>query len=128
VLSVGANAEYGRAPQTILLATKSGGNQLHGSIFGYGRNQSLIATDYFSDPANGGLGKQPFTRAQYGGSIGGPLVKNHVWYFGAIERIAQSFIDVDPRAAGCPFAIAGRWPRRLPMGRSEPQESAESDR
>jgi Carboxypeptidase regulatory-like domain len=96
VLSVGANAEYGRAPQTILLATKSGGNQFHGSIFGYGRNQSLIATDYFSDPANGGLGKQPFTRAQYGGSVGGPLVRNHVWYFAAIERIAQSFSLVRP--------------------------------
>jgi hypothetical protein len=64
VLTTGANAEYGRAPQTILLATKSGGNQLHGSIFGYGRNQSLIATDYFSDKANGGQGKQPFTRGQ----------------------------------------------------------------
>jgi hypothetical protein len=73
------------------LATKSGGNQLHGSIFGYGRNQSLIATDYFSDPANGGQGKPPFSRAQYGGSLGGPLVQSRLWYFGAIERIAQTF-------------------------------------
>ena len=58
-------AEYGKAATTIVLATKSGTNQFHGSLFGFGRNQSLITTDYFSQPAHGGLGKQPFSRAQY---------------------------------------------------------------
>jgi hypothetical protein len=48
-LTTGANAEYGRGSATVLVATKSGGNQLHGTAFGYGRDEKLIATDYFSD-------------------------------------------------------------------------------
>src|SRR5438132_5947996 len=84
-------AEYGKEATTIVLATKSGTNQVHGSLFGFGRNQALTATDYFSQPANGGLGKQPFSRAQYGGAIGGPLVKDRAWYFGSVERIQQNY-------------------------------------
>jgi hypothetical protein len=91
VLTTGANAEYGRGATSILLATRSGTNQLHGSLFGYGRNQALIATDYFSQPANGGLGKQPFDREQFGGSAGGPILKDRMWYFGAFEDIRQTF-------------------------------------
>ncbi|HEY7170401.1 MAG TPA: TonB-dependent receptor [Vicinamibacterales bacterium] len=90
-LTTGANAEYGRGSATVLVSTKSGGNVLHGSVFGYGRNENLIATDYFSKPENGGFGKQPFSRAQYGGSLGGPIIRDHAWFFGSYERIAQTF-------------------------------------
>src|SRR5205814_1629717 len=71
-----ASAEYGKGTTTILLATKSGSNQLHGTVAAYGRNQDMMAIDYFSKPANGGTGKPPFNRYQYGGSIGGPLLKD----------------------------------------------------
>ena len=71
----------------------------HGTGFFYGRNENLIATDYFSQPANGGLGKTPFSRQQYGGSVGGPLVKDHAWFFGAVERIPQDFTLPRPQAA-----------------------------
>lgn len=98
VLTAGSNAEYGRASATVLLTTKSGGNATHGTIFGYGRNEKLIATDYFSKPENGGLGKQPFSRAQYGGSLGGALVQNRIFYFGSVERIAQEFTQPRPIA------------------------------
>jgi hypothetical protein len=84
-------AEYGKAATVVVLATKSGTNRVQGSLFGYGRNQSLIATDYFSLPANGGFGKQPFSRVQYGGSIGGPLRTDRAWYFGSIERVQQEY-------------------------------------
>lgn len=84
-------AEYGKAATVAVLATKSGTNRMQGSLFGYGRNQSLIATDYFSQPENGGFGKQPFSRVQYGGSVGGPLRKDRAWYFGSIERVQQEF-------------------------------------
>src|SRR6202042_2208962 len=75
----------------VLMATKSGTNQLHGSAFGYYRNQDLIRTDYFSDPAHGGLGKPPFSREQFGGSIGGPIIKDKLFYFGSVERVLQDF-------------------------------------
>jgi hypothetical protein len=85
------SAEYGKAATVVVLALKSGTNQLRGSVFGYGRNESLTTTDYFSKPENGGLGKQPFSRAQYGGSVGGPLLRDRLWYFGSIERVQQEF-------------------------------------
>jgi hypothetical protein len=87
----GANAEYGRGTAQVLVATKSGTNQIHGTGFGYYRNQDLIRTDYFSDPAHGGLGKPPFSREQYGGSVGGRIIKDKLWYFGSVERITQVF-------------------------------------
>src|SRR5262249_33921531 len=86
------DAQYGRAAATIVLATKSGTNSPHGSAFGYARNQSMIVTDYFSQPAHGGQGKQSFSRGQYGGSMGGPLMKDRAWYFGSIERVQQNFV------------------------------------
>jgi len=86
-----ASAEYGKGTTTILMATKSGGNQLHGSVAVYGRNQDLMATDYFSQPAHNGLGKPPFSRYQYGGSVGGPVIKDRAWFFGSIERTQQEY-------------------------------------
>jgi hypothetical protein len=91
VLTTGSAAEYGSATTTVLLATKSGTNQFRGSGFGYYRNQSMVATDYFSKVENGGQGKQPFNRQQYGGSLGGPLLKDRAWFFGSIERVKQEY-------------------------------------
>jgi hypothetical protein len=91
VLTTGSAAQYGNATTTVLLATKSGGNQFRGSVFGYYRNENLVATDYFSKPENGGQGKQPFERQQYGGSLGGPIKRDRAWFFGSIERVSQDY-------------------------------------
>jgi hypothetical protein len=91
VMTTGSAAEYGPATSAVLLATKSGTNEFRGSTFGYFRNQDLVATDYFSKPENGGQGKQPFKRQQYGGSLGGPILKDSAWFFGSIERVAQEY-------------------------------------
>jgi hypothetical protein len=91
VLTTGYQAEYGKGTATVLMATKSGTNSLHGTGFVYGRNESLITTDYFSKPENGGLGKPPFSRLQFGGSAGGPIVKDRAWFFGSLERVQQDF-------------------------------------
>ena len=61
------------------------------AAFGYYRNQDLEAIDYFSNPANGGNGKPPFSREQYGGSIGGPIIKDKAFFFGSVERISQDY-------------------------------------
>jgi Carboxypeptidase regulatory-like domain len=91
VLTTGYQAEYGKGTATVLMATKSGTNKLHGTGFLYGRNEKLITTDYFSKPANGGLGKPPFKRLQFGGSAGGPVLKDRAWFFGSVERVQQDF-------------------------------------
>jgi len=92
VMAHGAPAEYGRTGGGVAsLVTKSGGNQIHGSAFAYGRSDSFTKVDYFSDPAHGGPGKPAYSREQYGGSVGGPIKKDRAWYFGAIERINQDY-------------------------------------
>jgi hypothetical protein len=92
VMAHGAPAEYGRTGGGVAsLVTKSGGNQFHGSAFGYGRSDAMTKVDYFADPAHGGGGKPPYSREQYGGSIGGPIKKDRAWFFGALERINQDF-------------------------------------
>src|SRR5262249_32234261 len=75
-MGAGFSAEYGKGSTVVVLATKSGTNAFHGTGFFFGRNESMIATDYFSKPENGGQGKQPFKRLQFGGSAGGPIVKD----------------------------------------------------
>jgi hypothetical protein len=90
-LGAGFQAEYGRGSTVVVLASKSGTNRLRGTGFLFGRNESLIATDYFSQPEHGGFGKQPFKRFQFGGSLGGPIVRDHVWFFSSAERVIQDF-------------------------------------
>ncbi len=90
-LGAGFKAEYGRGSTVVTLATKSGTNQFTGTGFVQGRNESMTATDFFSHPDNGGLGKAPFKRTQYGGSFGGPIVENRAWFFASIERIVQDY-------------------------------------
>ena len=89
VFKSGARAEFGRGTASILVATKSGVNQIFGSGFGYFRNQDLQAIDYFSSPANGGVGEPPFKRYQFGGSVGGPIKRDRAFFFGSLERVGQ---------------------------------------
>lgn len=109
VLTSGASAEYGRSPVSVLLATKSGTNAFRGSIFGYARNEKLVAADYFTKVENGGTGvKPPFDRQQYGGSIGGPIRRDRAWFFGSIERVSQNYVVPRPESIYNELAIAER--------------------
>ena len=64
-------AEYGRAIAQINVSTKSGTNQLHGSVFEFLRNSALDAKNYFDRPADK---IPPFKRNQYGFTVGGPIM------------------------------------------------------
>ena len=76
VLTYTYSAEYGtRAGPTVLLTTKSGGNDFHGSLFEFLRNTSLDAKSFFSPT------KEKFNLNQFGGSIGGPIRKNKTFFF-----------------------------------------------
>ena len=81
-------AQYGRSDGgELVIVTKSGSNTLHGSGFAYGRNDALTSIDYFTEVQ--GLPKTPYQREQYGGSFGGPVIKDRWFWFGAAERIQQ---------------------------------------
>jgi len=77
------SAEYGRSGGFVTdLVTKSGTNQIHGSAFEYNRNSATTADDFFS--AASGL-HDKLIRNQFGGSLGGPIKKDKMFLFGAIE-------------------------------------------
>ena len=76
VLTYTYSAEYGtRAGPTVLLTTKSGTNDFHGSLYEFFRNTALDARSYFATTT----GK--FNLNQFGGSIGGPIKKNKLFFF-----------------------------------------------
>jgi len=73
-------AEFGRAPgASVLVTTKGGSNQLHGLLFEYLRNRVFDANDFFSNRS--GLRKPQNEQNQFGGNIGGPIVKNRLFWF-----------------------------------------------
>ncbi len=76
VLTYTYSAEYGtRAGPTVLVSTKSGTNALHGSLFEFVRNTDLDARNYFSQTPT------KFNLNQFGGSIGGPIIKDKTFFF-----------------------------------------------
>ena len=77
-----ADGRTGGAAVTIV--TKSGTNVLHGSAFVFERDKALTSKDYFTQQSNGE--KVPFSRQQFGGSFGGPIVRNRMFFFGAVEQ------------------------------------------
>ena len=79
------DAEYGRASGAIINAvTKAGSNQFRGVVFGYVANNALTAADYFVKQGN--LTKPTTTKREWGGVIGGPIVKNKAHFFFSLER------------------------------------------
>jgi hypothetical protein len=72
VLTNNPGAEYGRASGAVaVLTTRSGGNQVHGALFEFLRNDKLDSWNFF---ANRNATKPPYKLNQYGGSLGGPVV------------------------------------------------------
>jgi carboxypeptidase family protein len=105
--------EYGRNGGAVVnIVTKSGTNQLHGSAFEYFRNDALDARNYFDVvPAP----KAPFHNNQFGGSLGGPIIRDKTFFFldyeGQRERVGVVTLACVPTqahiAAATASAIAG---------------------
>ena len=86
-------AEYGRSNGGVMnIVTKSGTNDLHGSGFTVFRDDSMNAQTETERLAN--ADKQNYRRYQFGGSFGGPIVRNKMHFFGAIERTQQDTFQV----------------------------------
>lgn len=94
----------------INVITKSGTNEFHGSGFGFFRDRSFRKQDFFENrtQAAGDCGvagkdecKPTFNRQQFGGSAGGPIVKDKLFVFGAYEHVRERQQNqVDPTVAG----------------------------
>jgi outer membrane receptor for ferrienterochelin and colicin len=85
----GYEAEYGRSTGGIInVITRSGGNEFHGDAFGYYDNDSLQAdTKHVGETLQGtALG---FTRDDWGADLGGFILKDRLWFFGAYDRVTR---------------------------------------
>ncbi len=72
--------EYGQAAGAVIsIVTKGGTNEFHGSLFYFGRNDALNATEFFAN--QNGTGRNRLRRSDFGGSIGGPIVKDKAFFF-----------------------------------------------
>jgi Carboxypeptidase regulatory-like domain len=95
ILTSNYTAEYGRnGAGVISVVTKSGTNQFHGSAFEFLRNTDFDANSYFNIQA--GLPRNNLKRSQYGGTLGGPLIKNRLFFFTSYQGQRQVQTDVLP--------------------------------
>jgi hypothetical protein len=81
------SAEYGQSTGAVVnFITKSGANTLHGGLFEFFRNEVLDSRLYFNRPPE----KKPaFRLNQFGGSLGGPIVRDKLFFFGNYEGVRQ---------------------------------------
>jgi hypothetical protein len=90
-LELNMSAQYGNSAGPINnLVTKSGTNEFHGSLWEYVRNDYFDANQYFlnrpgTDPATGGAFKPALRFNQFGGTIGGPIIKDKLFFFGSYQ-------------------------------------------
>src|SRR5882757_2761083 len=101
VVASGANAEFGRtAGGVVNVITKSGTNNVHGSVFYFQRLEALASSTSDGKPL------KDFNRKQFGGTVGGPLVKDKAFFFVAFEGIREIFQRPNlSEAIGAPCAV-----------------------
>jgi hypothetical protein len=91
------SAEFGRGGAAVNVVLKSGGNQIHGGLYEFIRNDKLDAVNYFNQ------GQQPFKRNQFGFFLGGPIIKNKTFIFGdyqgSRQRASVPFLSTVPLPA-----------------------------
>src|ERR1700726_722727 len=97
------SAEFGRSGAAVLNATiKSGSNSFHGAAWEFFRNDKLDAADYFERVGNT-TRKGELRLNQFGGSVGGPVIKNKVFFFGDYEGLRRR--QGSPHTGSVPTAL-----------------------
>lgn len=88
------SAEFGRGSSQINAVTASGTNQFRGSIFEFHRNTAFNANTFFNNSTileNGqSIPREPLIRNQFGGRLGGPIIKDKLFFFGSYEGKRES--------------------------------------
>ena len=99
-------AEYGWKPGAMVnVALKSGTNTLHGTAYAFGRDTPMDARNYFNTTASGP--KNPRSLEQYGGTAGGPILKNHAFYFGGYEGQRYSVASISQLSTPATVSLGG---------------------
>lgn len=102
VVATGASAEFGRtAGGVINVITKSGTNEVHGSLFHFQRLEALTANASDGKPLKG------FRREQFGGTVGGPIKRDKAFFYFALESIRENLRRANlSEAIGTPCSAA----------------------
>src|SRR5262245_2998341 len=82
------DAEFGMAGGVVNAVSKQGSNRLHGTAFTFFQNQDMTLRDFFAEQQN--LAKPNARQVQFGGNLGGPIIKNKLHFFVNLERIDQN--------------------------------------
>jgi hypothetical protein len=99
-------AEYGWKPGAIVnVGIKSGTNSIHGTAYAYGRTDAWDARNYFNSAPQE---KSPLGLEQYGGTVGGPIKKDKLFYF--LNYEAQSYVLGSVSPIQSPITVAGVGP------------------
>jgi hypothetical protein len=108
VITSTASAQYGGGGNVFNLISKSGTNQFHGALYEYFQNDDLNARGYFNNAAHGNPQKAKQRYNYFGGAIGGPILKNKLFFYFNYQQLANpnssiSTISVPTAAmkAGC---------------------------
>ncbi|MGA8029924.1 MAG: carboxypeptidase-like regulatory domain-containing protein [Bryobacteraceae bacterium] len=118
VLRDSYGAEYGKHPGAqVLIVTQSGGNELHGSLYEFLRNNDLDARNFFDGPSVPG-----FQRNQLGAALSGPIKKDHTFLFGNYEELRQHLHqtgvdlvpDINARNGYLPCKLVSPAPKPCP--------------
>jgi hypothetical protein len=98
ILTNNYTAEYGRsAGGVVSVVTKSGTNQFHGSAYDYWRNTDFNANTFFNKANLQNLQPRPILeRNQFGGTLGGPILKDRLFFFFAYQGQRQNSVTVGP--------------------------------
>lgn len=116
-------AEYEQAGSAIITAvTKSGGTSFHGDLFGEWQPKSFVGRPYFDRPGKannreGTIAKPDYDRKQYGGDLGGPIIKDVLHFYAAFEGTTQKLpsnsvlldTSADVPTQSVPQAIADQY-------------------
>jgi hypothetical protein len=93
-------AEYEGAA-SVTIVTKSGTNEIHGSLFEFNRNKAYTARNFFA-PTN-----PPFNRNEFGFTVGGPIIKDKTFFFGGYEGLRERSSNTYTLSVATPAERAG---------------------
>ncbi len=100
------NAEFGFSGSAVVnVTTRSGSNQFHGAVFEFLRNEATDALNYFA----GGQPKTPFRRNQYGGAVGGPILKDKLFFFADYQGLTLNTSSPSFTTAPTPLMLTGNF-------------------
>src|SRR5271166_639775 len=124
ILTSNYTAEYGRnGAGVISVVTKSGSNQFHGSAFEFVRNTDFDANAYFNNQQ--GIPRNNLKRNQFGGTFGGPIVKDRLFFFASYQGQRQVQTEVLPEQQTFTTAeLGGDFSQAGPNGGPDPNVAA----